>query len=189
MSVAEQPRISADDLLTLPDGDQFELVDGQLLETGMSLESSWIAGIILHLINSYLDKHPIGYVFPEGATYQCFPTERNRVRKPDVSFLRKERLPGGKMTHGHCRVPPDLAVEVVSPHDLHEELMRKLEDYFSARVPLVWVVEPDLRRVTVYASPDEVGQRLRDHDVLTGGDILPGFECRVSDLFPQAAGS
>jgi Uma2 family endonuclease len=185
MSIAESQRLTAEDLLTMPDGDRYELIDGQLVETSMSLESSWIAGEILHLIRLYLDSHPLGRVFPEGSSYQCFPDDRDRVRKPDVSFIRSGRLPAEQFTQGHCRIAPDLAVEVVSPNDLHEELMRKLEDYFDVGVSLVWVVEPDLRSVTVYESPGRTSQRLRDADELTGDPVLPGFRCRVEQLFPE----
>jgi Uma2 family endonuclease len=184
MSIAERQRVTADDLLTMPDGERYELVDGQLVETGMSMESSWIAGMILRLIYLYLDSHPIGRVFPEGASYQCFPDDPNRVRKPDVSFIRMGRLSADQFQQGHCQIAPDLAVEVVSPNDLHEELMRKLEDYFAAGVPLVWVVEPDLRCVMVYEAPGRTSQRLRETEELTGGNVLPGFRCRVGDLFP-----
>jgi Uma2 family endonuclease len=184
MSIAERQRVTADDLLTMPDGERYELIDGQLVETDMSLESTWIAGMILRLIYQYLDSHPIGRVFPEGASYQCFPDDPNRVRKPDVSFIRHGRLSANQFQQGHCRVAPDLAVEVVSPNDLHEDLMRKLEDYFAAGVPLVWVVEPDLRCVTVYEAPGQTSRRLRETEDLTGGNVLPGFHCRVGELFP-----
>lgn len=179
--------LTAADLLTMPDGDRFELVDGELLETSMSLESCWIAGEILYLLRCYLEAQRIGMVFGEGTTYQCFPDDPERVRKPDVSFIRDGRLPPGQFVQGHCRIAPDLAVEVVSPNDNHPDLMRKLEDYFSVGVLLVWVVEPDLRLITTYADGGRTMQRLRENDELTGGDVLPGFHCRVAQLFPKAA--
>ncbi len=184
MSTATQA-LTADQLLELPDGDQYELVDGQLVETTMSLESNWIAGRILHRLSDYLDSRPVGLVFPDGATYQCFPDEPDMVRKPDVSFIRAGRLPPGQFEHGHCRIAPDLAVEVVSPNDLHTDLTRKLEDYFSAGVPLVWVVEPELKLITVYEQAGKSIRQVRAGEELTAGEILPGFRVPVTDLFPK----
>jgi hypothetical protein len=46
----------------------------------------------------------------------------------------------------------------------------------------VWVVEPRRRRVTIYTS-DRTARVLRDHDVIDGGDVLPGFKLSLPDLF------
>lgn len=185
MSLVESQQLTANDLLTMPDGNRYELVDGQLVDTGMSIESSWIAGEILFLIRCFLATNPIGRVFPEGTMYRCFADDTDKVRNPDVSFIRHGRVSPDQIQQGYCRIAPDLAVEVVSPNDLHEELMRKLDDYLDAGVPLVWVVEPDLRCVTVYEAPGQTSRRLREADELTGGAVLPGFQCRVGDLFPR----
>lgn len=94
-------------------------------------------------------------------------------------------MPPDQFEAGHIQVAPDLAVEVVSPNDNHQDLMQKLEDYFSAGIPLVWVVEPELRSVTIYEQGGETIRRLREADELTGGDVLPGFRCVVGQLFPK----
>lgn len=180
-----RPRLTADELLARPDGEQFELVDGEVRETTMSLESSWIALEIAFLIRQYLETHRLGRVFGEAASYRCFPHDSERVRKPDVSFIRHGRLTQAQFEQGHCRIAPDLAVEVVSPNDLHQDLMGRLEDYFSAGVPLVWVVEPSLKLVTVYENGGRSTHMLRGDEELTGGNVLPEFRCPVARLFPQ----
>lgn len=185
MSIAPSELITAADLLEMPDGDQFELVDGQLVETRMSVESSWIAGEVHFHIRGFLAAHALGIVLPEGTTYQCFPDDPEMVRKPDVSFIRSGRLPPEQFEHGHCRIAPDLAVEVVSPNDLHADLVRKLEDYFSAGIPLVWVVEPEPRLVTVYELGGKSIRQVRTGEDLTAGDVLPGFRVAVAELFPK----
>jgi Uma2 family endonuclease len=176
---------TAAELLTMPDADRYELVGGELVEATMSLESSWIAGEILYWLRKFLEAYPLGRVFPEGTSFQCFPEDPERVRRPDVSFLRDGRLSPEQFVQGHCRLAPDLAVEVVSPHDNHRDLMQKLEDYFSAGVPLVWVFEAELRSVTVYEHGGATIRRLREADELTGGEVVAGFVCPVRNLFPQ----
>jgi Uma2 family endonuclease len=53
------------------------------------------------------------------------------------------------------------------------------------RPAAVWVVNPPWRNVTVYRSPTDI-QTLTENDELTGGDAVPGFRCRVGDIFPPA---
>src|SRR5260370_40641018 len=93
MSTAEaNARCTPEDLLTLPDGELYELIDGQLVEKAMSTWSNYVAGVIFSLLQDFCRPRSLGWVFPEGTTYQCFPNHPLMVRKADVSFLRLERL-------------------------------------------------------------------------------------------------
>ncbi|MGC1276294.1 MAG: Uma2 family endonuclease [Planctomycetaceae bacterium] len=179
---------TADDLLTMSDGDRYELVRGGLVEKEMSEESNLIAGWIAYLLNAFILPKRSGFVIPEQ-TYRCFPDDPNKVRRPDISFLRAERRPAGPLRHGHTPDAPDLAVEVVSPNDVAYDLEEKLADYRSAGVPLIWVVFPNRRTVHVYAGGSEVPSVLHESDPLTGGEILPGFSVKVADLFPATVSS
>ena len=83
--------------------------------------------------------------FSCGCELSMLPRRANKVRKPDVSLIRSGRLVDDKTPQGHCPIPPDLAVEVVSPGDLVYELEEKVAEYQKVGVPLIWVVQP-LRR-------------------------------------------
>src|SRR4051794_13564335 len=146
--------VTPEDLLTMPDAVNYELVDGRLVERNMGMESSEIAIRIALLLGTFLRGHPLGRLFGADASYRCFPTAPGKVRKPDVSFIRTSRLPGGRAPRrGHCSIPPDLAVEVVSPDDEATELDQKVDEYLTAGVPLVWLVWPESRTVVVYRQP------------------------------------
>src|SRR5207244_9383387 len=112
--------------------------------------------------------------------YQCFPQRTGLVRKPDVSFVRRGRLPSGVLPKGWAKIAPDLAAEVVSPKDSYEEVEEKLGDYERAGVPLIWVISPTSRTVMVYRVDGSVG-RLREADELSGEDVIPGFRCPVRE--------
>lgn len=100
-----------------------------------------------------------------------------------MSFVRRERLTPAQLREaGHARIPPDLAVEVVSAHDLFTEVQVKAGEYLAAGVPLVWLVDPKAEQVLVYRG-DGSAARLTAADMLSGGDVLPGFECRLAELF------
>ena len=75
------------DLLEMPDGELYELVDGNLVERDTGARASWIGGQLLRLLANFLDLHKLGWVFPADNSYQCFPDAPDKVRRPDVSFI------------------------------------------------------------------------------------------------------
>ncbi len=108
----------------------------------MGVESSGVGGELLALLVQYCNQNRLGRALPADSGYQCFPHDPGLVRKADVSFIRKDRIPGGRLPKEWAKFPPDLAVEVVSPNDSAEEVEEKLSDYRKASVPLVWVIYP-----------------------------------------------
>jgi len=187
-TVASKTRYTPEDLLTMPEGDRYELVDGQLVEQNVSTWSSYIAGVIYRLLSNYCQENRPGWVLPDNTSFQCFPQAPAMVRKPDVSFVRLERLSLAQATaEGHCPVVPDLAVEVLSPNDTAYEVDAKVQLYLDAGARLVWVVNPQQQTVEVHRATGQ-GTILRQNDELTGEDVVVGFQCRVADLFQPPAG-
>jgi Uma2 family endonuclease len=187
-STAEKTRYTPEDLLRLPDGDRYELVDGNLVERKMSFWSSFVAGTVYALLRTFALAHQLGWVAPEGTSYQCFPGHPGKVRKPDTSFIRLDRLTLEQATsEGHMSVRPDLAVEVVSPNDSYYEVEEKVEEWLGAGVPLVWIINPRTRSVRIRRA-DGSESMLRDEDELTGEAVIPGFRCRVRELFLSPTG-
>jgi Uma2 family endonuclease len=182
-------------------GAAFEFIDGVIIEkipphnpraprpplpyveyrqTMPSYLSSHIAVEIAFLLRLYLKAHPIGtltagdggYILPDGG-----------VLIPDVGYISHERL--GAIPAREVPVPPDLAVEVLSPTDRLRDARNKAERYLANGVRLVWLVMPEARTVEVY-TPDTDVTALTADDTLTGGAVLPGFSAPVRDLFPYA---
>ena len=172
-----------EDLLRMPNGDRFELVDGHLVERNMGQVSSWIGGRTLYALMSFVESRQLGWVFPSDCGYQCFPGSPNKLRRPDVSFLRREKLPNGQFFHGHVPVVPDLVVEVVSPRDIMESVELKIAEYQSAGVTSIWVISPKARTCTIHRLNGQC-LRLKEGDTITESELLPGFSCRVGDLLP-----
>ena len=184
MSTASPPvHYTPDDLLRMPDGDRFELVDGQLVEHTMGKLAVFVAGRIFELLAPYCKSRGLGWVLPEGATYRCFPDESNKVRKADLSFISAARISMEVIASpGHFELAPDLVVEVVSPTDIAYEVDRKVQEYLQAGVRLVWVVNPQVQTVEVH-RPQATGTILHENDVLEGETVIPGFHCKIAELF------
>jgi Uma2 family endonuclease len=190
MSAAVDARLeyTPEDLLSLPDGKNYELVDGQLEERPMGIESSWVGSQLLARLARFSDEYRLGWALQSDSGYQCFPHKPSLVRRPDVSFVKAGRFARGVLPKGWARIAPDLAIEVVSPNDTVYGLEEKLEDYRSVEVPLVWVINPDSRTVMVHRRDGSISL-LRDHDVLSGEDVIPGFRCPIREILPPIVGT
>ncbi len=182
-AIATETRYTPDDLLAMPDGKSYELVNGQFVERNMGAESSLVGGELHFRMRLHCQDHGLGLVFPADNGYQCFAHDPGRVRKPDVSFVRHGRLPGNVVPEGWVTIPPDLAVEVISPNDSYEEVEEKLDDYEKAGVPLIWVISPRSRTEMVYRANGSV-TRLREDDDLSGEDVIPRFRCPLREILP-----
>ncbi len=105
------------------------------------------------------------------------------IRRPDVTFVRRERLEPGYLCEGFLTIVPDLVVEVLSAHDTAYEVREKTEEYLGAGVRLVWNVDPEGQIVEIHRADGSV-TKLHASDEITGEDVLPGFRCRVEAFFP-----
>lgn len=177
--------ITPEDLLAMPHGDEYELVNGELVERHMGAESSWIASNLTWLLGGAHNRKRAGHFFTTDCGYQCFPDDSERIRRPDLSYIRPGRFPGERVPRGYIRIAPDLVVEVISPNDLASEIAVKVEEYLEAGVPLVWVISPDAETVTVHRADGTV-TKLHMTDELSGENVLPEFRCQVSELFVAA---
>jgi Uma2 family endonuclease len=153
----------------------FELIEGTVIEKMASFTPSRIAMRIGRFLANFGDD--IGYVTGADGSYILSPHDEFM---PDVGFILRARLP--TPPEREVEGPPDLAVEVKSPTDNKRDMRMKAETYIRLGTRMVWLVFPDEQRVEVYLSGRDVIELAID-DVLEGGDVLPGFELPLRDLF------
>ena len=186
-AVTSKTEVTPEELLAMPDGGHYELIDGELKERRVSALSNLVAAEVNRIVGNHCRAHHSGWVFAAELGYRCFPWKPSKVRRADVSFIRRDRYSWQQLTHdGFMTIAPDLAVEVVSPNDLVGELDEKVEEYLRAGVQVVWVVRPAARAVQVFRA-DRSESWLWAADELSGEDVLPGFRCKVGDLFPSSS--
>jgi Uma2 family endonuclease len=177
-------KITPEDLLRMEDNNTLELVDGHIVAKNVSIESSRIESKINQLLRNEAERTGDAAVYGSSLGYQCFPEDPGRIRKPDVSLVRRERLAQIKGDRGFMPIAPDLAVEVISPNDVSYEITRKIEEYLSARFSLIWIVDPPTRTVTIHRADGSV-TKLHENGEITGETALPEFRCRVGEFFAQ----
>jgi Uma2 family endonuclease len=171
---------TVEDLLKTPkDGQKYELVDGEIVVSPTGWRHGKVALKISHIIATFLENNPIGEVC---GTDVGFKLPNDNLRSPDVVFVRKEKLPDGEAPVGFGEFVPDLCVEVLSPSDSMRHVAQKIGEFLDCGVPLVWLVDPERKSVTVYRSLSRIEQYESD-DVITAEPIIPGFSCPVSRFF------
>lgn len=160
-----------------------ELIDGVLVEKTMGYQESLIAVEIIYLLKVFLKEHDLGIVLGADGTLRIFP---HQVRVPDVCFISWNRFPDRKLpTEPIPDLAPDIAIEVLSKGNTEQEMQRKLHDYFTAGVRLVWYIHPDTRSAVSYTAENQSVETAESQS-LSGGDVLPGFELPLRELFAKA---
>jgi Uma2 family endonuclease len=160
-----------------------ELVDGVLVEKVMSYYESRVAVILIHLIQNFLDRHDLGIVTGADGMLKLKP---RTVRIPDVAFVSWKKFPNHEIPAEPIpHLIPDLAVEVLSEGNTKKEMDRKLQDYFSNGVHLVWYIDPKTRTASAYTAADQMTSVGAD-GALDGGAVLPGFVLPLLELFTRA---
>jgi Uma2 family endonuclease len=174
--------LTAEDLWRMPNNQRRELVKGELRTMAPAgFEHGAVITNLAFLLTRHVKAERLGLVL--GAE-TGFVVSRNpdTVRGADVAFVSTARLPQGPLPTSYFPGAPDLAVEVVSPGDTTVEVQHKVDDYLAGGTKMVWVVSPRHRTVTVH-RPQTPSHLLGQADTLTGGDVVPGFSCSVSEIF------
>jgi Uma2 family endonuclease len=159
-----------------------ELVRGVVREVPMpGGQHGKVTGKFVYLLSDFNEKNDLGHVVCND-TFVITARDPDTVLGVDVGFISYSRAPKGPLPDGPLPAPPELAVEVRSPSDLWTELFAKAEEYFTAGVNVVLLIDPP-RRVVAVCRPGPVQQDLTAADTLTFPDILPGFSVPVARLF------
>jgi len=176
--------ITADEFILMPepeDGSKEELVKG-VVETvpPPGFEHGECQAAVAALIYIHVKSNRIGRVVTESGVRT--EEDPDTVRGPDVSYWSAERLPLNQRVQGYPEIAPDLCVEVVTKHTSRKKLRAKADEYLFAGVRMIWIVDPEERTVEIVRNPEE-SRTLSEKATLTGEDVLPGFECKVAELF------
>lgn len=183
MSSTTTKLVTADELLMMPkDGFHYELVRGELKR--MSPTGEEHGGVTMELaapLHAYVKLNKLGRVYAAETGFKL-ESDPDTVRAPDIAFVRAERIQATGRVQGYGEGAPDLAVEVLSPGNTKREIAEKVEEYFAAGAHLVWIVNPKSKTVTVYRSLTEIAT-LTEKDTLDGGEVVPGFQIPVAEIF------
>jgi Uma2 family endonuclease len=162
--MASTTLLTVEQYLNTPFGEyEPEFVDGELIERPMPTP---FHGWLTHLLSMRL--HSAGYCLIAAR----MRPGKNVIRIPDLSVFHQfpsERVPTS---------PPFVTLEIVSPDDRHEDLIRKLEEYRAWGVEHVWLIEPELRKFRVFNADGLTEVKAFE---------LPGLRIDAAELFAEAS--
>lgn len=187
MPLAEFLRLSAQE-------GEFELIDGERITRLPTVAGHSFATRETFLaVHIFAKTNQLGEAFSETTfilpdAYDSDWVKGSRI--PDVMFIPAEALATFRektlnWSERPYPIVPSLVVEVVSPTDSYSDVDAKVDLYRADGVPLIWVVDPQRRKVAVYENGSEQPIFFHPGGTLLGGDVLPGFTLPVSDIFPK----
>ena len=133
---------------------------------------------LLKILDSWAEGR--GHFYPEWSvvlTRQGEPW----VPVPDLMFVAYDRLPADWDEDAPSPVPPDLAIEIISPDQTFGTMVAKATDYLAAGVARVWIVDPRAESITVF-YPDAPPQTYTGHQVIEDAR-LEGLRLVVQTIF------
>jgi Uma2 family endonuclease len=165
-----------------PDTQPGEIIDGEWIPV---TKNTWRHGEIAInvgvLLKLYAREHP-GWSVAVGDPGTKLGRNPDRLRGPDVAIIRTDRRPTGKGVEGWLEGAPDVAVEVIGDSQSASTLTKKALEYLAAGAKMVWVIDAEPERLMLFTPPDHV-RILGPDETLAGDDVLPGFSCKVAELF------
>ncbi len=155
----------------------YEYLNGELIRLApTSVEHGDISMNLISLLNTFVRENELGRVYAPDTGFRV----GDRFLMPDIAFITSEKHPDDRKKA--FSIPPDLAVEVVSPSDILSRIQEKVFAYLEAGSQLVWVLEPRAKTVTVYRSETDITLLTRNN-TLSGEEVVEGFSCQVAELF------
>jgi Uma2 family endonuclease len=114
-----------------------------------------------------------GFRLPNGAE-----------RSPDAAWISLERWDAipEEARHRFAPVCPDFVAEIRSPDQSLSGLKDKMEEYMECGARLGWLIDPQNRETWVYWEKAQ-SMAVAFDQPLQGGDVLPGFEVRMDELW------
>jgi Uma2 family endonuclease len=169
--------MTLDDWAALPEDEPGELVEGELVEEEMPSFVHEVVVIWLGAVLGAWARARGGFVAGSGLKLKV-AKRRGRMADLVVYFRR-----GKVQARGLVTVPPDVAVEVISPdpRDQRRDRVEKLTEYAAFGVRYYWLVSPELRMVEILELGAD-GRYVHAQSLTSGSVEIAGCEGLVLDV-------
>jgi Uma2 family endonuclease len=185
MATVDAPRMTVEEFLALPDdGIRRMLIDGEVREIGMTIRN-WQHSAILMRLGTLLTLWLRDQPEPRGRVVGGevgFRLTTGTLVGIDAAYASPELAAATPESQAIFDGSPTLAVEILSPSDKQKDIADKIKAYLAAGVPLVWVVQPGFRTVTVF-RPGSDPRPYGIGDEIDAEPHLPGFRAAVATIF------
>jgi Uma2 family endonuclease len=184
-TLIDEPTVPLDALMALGSDARVEVIDGEIVYMSpVGIRHQLIGGNIFNLWYAFVTQNQLGFVFFDGLIYLLHRSGK-RLRGslvPDVSFVAKADFPKDWDIDRPFPGAPTIAVEIVSPNDEPERLIRRVRMYLDAGTEAVWAVYPETREVHIYTADGAI-QRYFDDMTIDMGAFMPGLTIPLPAIF------
>lgn len=165
-------QMTAQDYLSLPDGERAELIDGELWDLAApSRAHQRIQHLVAHQLESFIEQHQGDcQVYPAPFAVNLFADESTFV-EPDISVICNPE----KLSDRGCEGAPDLVIEVVSPNSRCMDYRTKQTLYADAGVREYWIIDRSMARTTVTRFEQDPAPLVYPFKAPVPVGILPGL--------------
>lgn len=155
---------------------RFEFVNGKIIEkSGMKQEEFFIAQFLMRLFVKTEAYANGGELIVESDSH----IDNKRKRIADIGYFTKKQI---KEARKGKKFAPALAIEILSPNEKLEEIADKIQDYFDAKVQLIWYIFPKQEQIYAFTSPTEL-KIYKGKDICSASPVLTDFSFKINDLF------
>src|SRR5437763_12936744 len=173
--------ITAEEFAHMPGSEHMELIRGEVrVSMPPSKEHGAVALAVGTLLRLWAKQGAGGEAGVEAGFVLAH--DPDIVRGTDVYYVIANRIPSDNKSSAFWTIAPDLAVEVVSPSETADEIRDKVRDFLAAGTPLVWTVYPRTQEIIIH-TPDGLARTYSAEDTIEYPEVLPGFSCKVAELF------
>jgi Uma2 family endonuclease len=148
----------------------------------MTLDSGYFEGEAFRLLANWAKKDKSGRAFSPSTS---FDLPDGSEYKADGAWISNEKI--NQLSEEERRhiaaIVPDFVMEVRSESDRLGKLKKKMtEAWLDNGVKLAWLIDPIKQRAWVYRPGAPAEEIDRFDQILSGEDVLPGFEFDLNEL-------
>ena len=180
----QRTRHTYEDYLNTPEGERYELLDGELVMVpAPNMTHQTLVIELAALLHIFLKQHALGRVYVAPTDVEFWSGNEKEVVQPDILFISAER--DHILTEANVQGAPDLVIEILSPYTQSRDRGYKCDLYARHGVGEYWLVDPDAKRIEILllsAGDFEIGGNYGPEDTLIS-PTLHGFRLNLAEIF------
>ena len=134
-------------------------------------------------VGTWNRKKKLGKIFDSSTGFKL---SNGADISPDVSWIKQERWEAipEDLKQRFAPITPDFVAEIRTGDQNLNYLKDKMEEYIACGCRLAWLIDPKNRKTWVYYENGDI-QTIPFETSLNGGDVMPGFDLRLADIFGE----